>query len=164
MLKYTLCFIRKGSKLLLLNRTKSPNMGLWNGVGGKIEENETPIEGILREAWEETGIALDTVIHAGNVTWKSDQANSGMYLFLADLPEGVETQTPLSTREGILEWKEIDWILHPDNKGIVDNIPIYLAKILNGQIDLEYKFTYKEDIMVRYEIVKLDNQKDLVKI
>ena len=24
-------------------------MGMWNGVGGKIEDNETPYEGIIRE-------------------------------------------------------------------------------------------------------------------
>ncbi len=36
MYKYTICFIRKGNKILLLNRNKKPNMGMWNGVGGKI--------------------------------------------------------------------------------------------------------------------------------
>ncbi len=49
MYKYTICFIKKGKKILLLNRNKKPNMGMWNGVGGKIEDNETPYEGIIRE-------------------------------------------------------------------------------------------------------------------
>ncbi|MBO0991952.1 NUDIX hydrolase [Bacillus sp. SD088] len=150
MLKYTLCFIRKGDNLLMLNRRKSPNMGLWNGVGGKIEKNENPTEGILREAWEETGISLSKVIHAGNVTWESDKGNSGMYLFLADFPATEEIQTPLSTDEGILEWKEIDWILHPNNRGVVDNIPIYLPKILDGQMEREYRFIYKDGVMVSF--------------
>ncbi|GIN72306.1 7,8-dihydro-8-oxoguanine triphosphatase [Bacillus sp. J14TS2] len=155
MLKYTLCFIRKRNSLLMLNRRKNPNMGLWNGVGGKIEENETPTEGILREAWEETGISLSKVIHAGNVTWESDKGNSGMYLFLADLPPNEEIQTPLSTDEGILEWKEIDWILHPNNRGVVDNIPIYLPKILDGQMEREYRFIYKDGVMVSFGVSPL---------
>lgn len=37
MLKYTLCLIRNDDQLLLLNRVKKPQMGMWNGVGGKIE-------------------------------------------------------------------------------------------------------------------------------
>lgn len=133
-------------------------MGLWNGVGGKIEENESPTEGIVRETREETGISLAEVIHAGNVTWESDHGNSGMYLFLADLPEGVEMQTPISTEEGILEWKGIDWILAPNNKGVVDNIPIYLPKILDGKMGFEYRFTYQDGIMLGYEILSLGNQ------
>ena len=63
MYKYTICFIRKGNEILLLNRNKKPNMGMWNGVGGKIEENETPYKGIIRETLEETGIELPSVTY-----------------------------------------------------------------------------------------------------
>lgn len=28
----------------MVNRLNSPNIGLWNGVGGKIEADETPKE------------------------------------------------------------------------------------------------------------------------
>ena len=41
MYKYTLGFIIKNNEVLLLNRNKSPWMGAWNGVGGKIETGET---------------------------------------------------------------------------------------------------------------------------
>lgn len=44
MYKYTLCFIKKGCQLLMLNRDSAPTKGLWNGVGGKIEANESPTE------------------------------------------------------------------------------------------------------------------------
>ena len=46
-------------------------MGMWNGVGGKIEDNETPYEGIIRETLEETGIDLPRVTYKGNVVFKS---------------------------------------------------------------------------------------------
>ncbi|WP_062109882.1 NUDIX hydrolase [Bacillus niameyensis] len=154
MLKYTLCFIRKGNQLLLLNRKKNPNMGLWNGVGGKIERNETPIEGILRETLEETGISLSKVDHAGDVIWESSSGNSGMYVFIADLPVDVAVQTPIQTDEGILDWKEIDWVLDPQNKGVVDNIHIYLPNILEGQFGYEYKFIYEDWDMKEYKVTK----------
>lgn len=56
MFNQTLCFIRKDDEILMLNREKAPLQGLWNGVGGKMEENETPMACILREIEEETGL------------------------------------------------------------------------------------------------------------
>lgn len=52
MYKYTLCFIQRADEILLLNRQKSPWMGSWNGVGGKIEPGESLIESIKREIKE----------------------------------------------------------------------------------------------------------------
>ncbi|USK57773.1 NUDIX domain-containing protein (plasmid) [Cytobacillus solani] len=43
----------------MLNREKPPIMGVWNGVGGKIEKGETSDEGALREVFEETGIRVE---------------------------------------------------------------------------------------------------------
>ena len=45
-------------------------MGMWNGVGGKIEDNETPYEGIIRETFEETGIELSSVMYKGLLVLK----------------------------------------------------------------------------------------------
>lgn len=33
--------------------------GLWNGIGGKIEKDETPLEAICREVFEESGYTGD---------------------------------------------------------------------------------------------------------
>ena len=150
MYKYTICFIRKSDKILLLNRNKKPNMGMWNGVGGKIEDNETPYEGIIRETLEETGIDLPSVTYKGNVVFKSkdeSRGSEGMYVFLADLPDGVHMDTPLSTAEGLLEWKEIDWILNKDNRGVVSNLPKYLPIVLTEENKLEHIFTYDNGIL-----------------
>ncbi|MDT2305198.1 hypothetical protein P7H21_16295 [Paenibacillus larvae] len=40
-----------------------------------------------------------------------------MYLYKACLDKSVTYETPLKTREGILDWKDITWILHPENRG-----------------------------------------------
>ncbi|MCH4569817.1 8-oxo-dGTP diphosphatase [Bacillus sp. ES1-5] len=153
MYKYTICFIRKGNEILLLNRNKKPNMGMWNGVGGKIEDNETPYEGIIRETLEETGIDLPSVTYKGNVVFKSKdepRGSEGMYVFLADLPDGVHMDTPLSTAEGLLEWKEIDWILNCDNRGVVSNLPKYLPIVLTEDNKLEHIFTYDNRNIINY--------------
>lgn len=44
-------------KLLLLQRSKAPNEGLWSPIGGKLEMStgESPYEAAAREVAEETG-------------------------------------------------------------------------------------------------------------
>lgn len=44
------------SKTLFCIRTKEPYKGLYNFVGGKVEENESDYEAAYRELFEETGI------------------------------------------------------------------------------------------------------------
>ena len=153
MYKYTICFIRKSDKILLLNRNKKPNMGMWNGVGGKIEDNETPYAGIIRETLEETGIDLPSVTYKGNVVFKSkdeSRGSEGMYVFLADLPDGVHMDTPVRTAEGLLEWKEIDWILNKDNRGVVSNLPKYLPTVITEENKLKHIFTYDNRNIINY--------------
>ena len=45
------------SKTLFCIRAKEPYKGLYNFVGGKVEENESNYEGAYRELFEETGIS-----------------------------------------------------------------------------------------------------------
>jgi 8-oxo-dGTP diphosphatase len=150
MLKYTICFIKKDNEILLLNRNKKPNMGLWNGVGGKIEINESEYESVIRETFEETGIQLKEVVFAGNVIWRSSNGESGMHVFIADLPTGSSINTPVKVEEGVLDWKELDWIVNPDNRGVVSNICLFLPNMLNGELGFENIFVYENGQIVDY--------------
>jgi len=165
MLKYTICFIQYGDELLLLNRLKSPNMGLWNGIGGKLEANETPLQSIIREIAEETGLIVepDQVQPAGVVRWISshddcNEAQSGMYVFYCNLQEEkLHIDTPVAVDEGILMWKSLSWVLHEHNAGIVDNIQHFLPVILQGNLQLEHIFTYNDqDELVAYRTKPLE--------
>lgn len=42
-------------------------MGVWNGVGGKIEKGETSDMGAQREVFEETGIEVESFFSKGTV-------------------------------------------------------------------------------------------------
>jgi 8-oxo-dGTP diphosphatase len=149
MLRYTICFIKQGNKILLLNREKPDWMGMWNGVGGKIEAGETPIENIKREIYEETGIEIEKVEDKGIVTWTVDGVKTGgMHLYLAELPMTVLYETPRKTDEGILDWKEIDWILHPDNIGVAHNIPYFLPIMLREDSCYEYHCVFENGRLV----------------
>lgn len=139
----------------MLNRQNHPNKGLWNGVGGKIERNENPEESVIREIYEETGIQLQKVNFSGIVTWETISENSGMYVFIADWPNGYGYQTPKKSEEGILDWKDICWVLDKNNSGVVSNIPIFLSQILSKADCCKYNFIYKEDQMVDYTITEI---------
>ncbi|HIW31523.1 MAG TPA: 8-oxo-dGTP diphosphatase [Candidatus Paenibacillus intestinavium] len=159
MLKYTICFIRRGNELLLLNRVKAPNMGLWNGVGGKIEPSEQPIDGIIREIYEETGLRVDQVQVAGIVKWISAEGESGMYLYYCELPIDTVYATPVEKDEGILAWKSIDWVLDQRNYGVVDNMKHFLPHLLAGNFECEHRFTYDQNDIVQYECCELTPQR-----
>ncbi len=49
-------FNNEQSKVLMCKRTSDPYEGLFNFVGGKVEDNEIEINAAYRELFEETGI------------------------------------------------------------------------------------------------------------
>lgn len=143
-IKFTLCFIKNGDRILMLFRQKPPNQFKWNGVGGKIEEGEDPTTACLREIKEETGLEVKDISLKGIVTWNDI---GGMYVFIAH----SETEQVVSSVEGKLEWKTLEWILHSGQ--VVSNIPIFLPPMLEeeGEI-LEYAFTYDDnEELIGYE-------------
>ncbi|MFJ9496783.1 NUDIX hydrolase [Brevibacillus centrosporus] len=152
MIRYTICFLKQGSRFLMLNRFHPPTMGLWNGVGGKIEPGESPLVSVLREVWEETGIRLETATYKGVISWKLDGSlTGGMHAFLAELPDDLIYATPSLVEEGVLAWKEEDWLLHPDNSGVPENLPLFLPVMLSTTDCFAYHFDYSKGRVVAHE-------------
>lgn len=104
MLNTTLCYIERGDEYLMLHRVKKENdinRDKWIGLGGKFEEDESPEECLLREAYEESGLRLTSWRYRGIVTFVNTKCSSEyMHLFTADGFEG--TVGPCD--EGELEW------------------------------------------------------------
>ncbi|ULL19158.1 8-oxo-dGTP diphosphatase [Paenibacillus sp. H1-7] len=151
MLKYNLCFIRKGSQLLMLNRHKAPLLGMWNGVGGKLEPGETPYDSVLREVYEETGIALTEARYGGIVTWEVDgKPTNGMYVYTAELPAKYASayETPAETEEGILAWRPVEWIVHPDNQGVAKHVRHFLPPMLAQAPCSEYRCVFRNGRLI----------------
>ena len=103
----TLCYIRMDGCYLMLHRIKKnqdENAGKWIGIGGHVEENESPDECIRREAMEEAGLALRSLRLRGVITFiLPDWGNEMTFLYTAetdkkDLPECAE---------GVLQWVPI---------------------------------------------------------
>lgn len=52
------CFLLKDDEVLLAMKKRGFGVGKWNGVGGKLKEDETVEEATVREAKEEIGVEI----------------------------------------------------------------------------------------------------------
>ena len=101
----TLCYIHNDrGQTLLIHRIKKENdlnHDKWIGVGGKLEEGETPEECVLRETLEETGLTLTEYKYRGIVYFESDRwPAEDMHLFTATAYTGEIRECD----EGELQW------------------------------------------------------------
>ena len=146
----TLCYIEKEGKYLMLHRVKKHhdiNAGKWIGVGGHVENGETPEECLLREAKEETGLVLTAYRLRGLVTFLSDACEPElMCVFTADAFDGELIECD----EGELAWVEkSDVLALPTWEG--DRV--FLERLLSGdERFFSIKLRYEGDKLVEKKI------------
>jgi 8-oxo-dGTP diphosphatase len=58
MRKATLCFLKDDTKILLAMKKRSFGEGKWNGVGGKVNPDESIERAVVREAEEEIKVVI----------------------------------------------------------------------------------------------------------
>lgn len=141
----TLCYIEREGCYLMLHRTKKQNdenHDKWIGVGGKLEEGESPEECLLREVREETGLTLLRYRFRGIVTFVSDEwGTEYMHLYTADQYTGEMT----ACDEGELVWIP---------KAEVADLPIWegdkiFFRLMEESEDFfSLKLTYKGDRLI----------------
>lgn len=91
----TLLFLVDGDSVLLIRKKRGHGAGKINGPGGKLDPEETPVAGAVRETFEETGIeVLDPVLH-GRFRFVDLRALQWFgYVFLARRYRGEPVETP----------------------------------------------------------------------
>ena len=136
---FTLCFLLHGDEVLMLHRRFPPNQGLWNGVGGHIDAGETPRQAVIREVAEETGYQIDAPQFAGLLTWEGFEIPpGGIVIFTAE----VDHKDFVTNHEGELAWHPQDWAC--TSADVVDNIHVFLPKILAGAEPSHFHFVYRD--------------------
>ena len=113
----TLCYLERDGCYLMLHRVKKEhdvNRDKWVGIGGKLEENESPEDCLRREVYEETGLTLTDYRYCGLVTFVSDRwEGEYMHLFhttgftgdLKECDEGVLEWVPIPTVRTLPQWE-----------------------------------------------------------
>lgn len=142
----TLCYIERDGQYLMLHRTKKKadaNHDKWIGIGGHLEPGETPMEGILREAKEETGLTLLDCRRRGIVHFRSDRdPDEDMHLFTATRFEGEL----IPCDEGDLEWIDIDRLYALT---LWEGDKIFLKLLRDGAEGFELTLEYRGDALAR---------------
>ena len=100
-------------------RAKEPYKGLYNFVGGKVEEGETNDEAAYRELFEETGISKNDIEldHFMDINYFKYENNIQVYYGI------LKHKVELVEERNKLEWLTIDEKLL-DNKKVAGNYNI----------------------------------------
>lgn len=147
----TLCYIEKKECYLMLHRIKEvndENKDKWIGVGGKLEEGESPEECVLREVKEETGLILKKYRYRGFITFVSRQwGTEYMHLFTATEYEGKIKECD----EGILEWVPKSKI---EQLNLWEGDKIFFRLLEECDRFFTLKLCYDEDRLLSYDICR----------
>jgi 8-oxo-dGTP diphosphatase len=111
----TLCYLKMDDKTLMIHRIKKANdmhQGKWNGLGGKLDPEETPEECVIREVREESGLTIINPLMKGFLTFPkfADDEDWYAFVFVAREFMGQLIESP----EGILKWIDDDHLLELD--------------------------------------------------
>ena len=120
------------NQVLFCIRAKDPYKGLYNFVGGKVEENETNDNAAYRELFEETGISSNDIEldHFMDLNYFKYGNNIQVYYGI------LKHEVNLIEEKNKLEWVTIDEKLLDNNKfagnynipHIIRQIKVYLKK------------------------------------
>lgn len=146
----TLCFVKKDNKILMINRNKPPFMGMWNALGGHKEENETALQCAVREIYEEGDIKVDNARLISISTWNYD--DDEIYVYVSELDDDFDISVyPVKINEGIIDFKEIDWVLNLKNYGVIEDLRVFLDDIKNDRTQ-NYHLVYDNSKLL--EVIK----------
>ena len=143
-LNSTACYLKKDNKVLMIKFSKK-----WGQVyappGGKFEEGESPLDCILREYYEETGLTLIEPRLQGISYWH-DNAEGIIFIYTAEDYNGDLKEV---TEEGKLEWIEIENLTKIKQFEQNEKFTPYLFKdtIFEGKFILDDKCKVKEYVI-----------------
>ena len=136
--------VSKGADVLLIEKKRPKWMaGLWNGIGGKIEEGETKQAAMNRECLEETGLVLDWEEYA---RMKADDYSVYVFRAFGDI--------------GAFEQKEDEELAVTDTGRVlldgsgasftVPNVPYLVAMALSGDNFNHITIDYRSSRLVTF--------------
>jgi 8-oxo-dGTP diphosphatase len=104
--------VEKDGKFLILKRTESKDFApnAWEVITGRLEEEESPRDGILREVLEETGLKAEIVMPVDTGFFYRGGKEFPM-VFISYWCRYVEGEVNLSWEHNQFKWASIEEIL-----------------------------------------------------
>ncbi|HUD02587.1 MAG TPA: 8-oxo-dGTP diphosphatase [Candidatus Paceibacterota bacterium] len=130
---------KKAGKILLAMKKVRFGAGKYNGMGGHIEEDETPIAAAVRETFEEANIVVqqEDAVAMGQIHFSFEDKPDWerlVHVFVAEKWEGE----PKESGEMAPEWFALNNI--PFDRMWIDD-QYWLPLVLDGKvIDAEFQF------------------------
>ena len=147
----TICEITRDGKLLLQKKAEGKfGEGKWNGPGGKVEPDETPMEGVIREVREAPGLKVRNPKLKGVLDFyfgENEEPNWITYIFHVTEYEGELKPN----EEGKLKWFKYEDI--PYDKMWQDD-KYWLPGFLEGRsFTGAFWFNEESTKLLRHELV-----------
>jgi 8-oxo-dGTP pyrophosphatase MutT (NUDIX family) len=151
--KATLCFLIKGRKILLAEKRRGFAVGKLNGVGGKLNENESVEEALARETKEEIGVDIVSHQKVAELDFyfaDNQDFNQKVLVYISDSWKG----TPSESEEMAPSWYSIENI--PYEKMWSDDI-YWLPLVIEGKmIRASFLFDKSEKVLEK-ELIEVDS-------
>jgi len=125
----TLTLLFHTDQVLLLKVNRGGWAGLYNGIGGHLEQGEDPLTAAVRELREETGLTRTDQRLAGVVTVSTGTSPGiGLFVFVGE----ADPAAVLSGPAGTLEWVPLTEIEHLPH---VQDLPFLIAQAVKSWQD-----------------------------
>jgi len=111
MTETVVCYLQDEDKYLFLYRDKKENdinHLKWIGIGGHLENGETPEQALLREVKEETNLELLTYQKRGVIIFQNENSIEKMHVYTSHHFTGQMHEC----NEGTLRWIKMNDISH----------------------------------------------------
>ena len=144
MVETTLIYIECENCYLMLNRNKRKedyNKGKWIGLGGHIENGETPADCIKREVREEAGIIVNPNLR-GKIFFIDTNYSEIMYLYTAS----IEEKLLIDCDEGTLAWIEKDKIFELN---LWEGDKLFLKRLSQSNEYFELELYYEDNKFIK---------------
>lgn len=146
----SLCYVRDSQKTLMICKDKDPSSihyGKYNGLGGKVEAGEYPLENVIREVQEESGLIVHDPQILGLLVFPGFTPGLDWYVhvYIAKQYEG----SLVASSEGSLHWVSDEILFDlPLWEGDKEFLPYVIREeTFSG------KFYYQDHVLKSFSIV-----------
>lgn len=146
------CYLIKDNQVLMIYRNKKKrdiNHNKWIGLGGHIEEGETPVEAVIRELKEESGLTIINPVKKANIIFNfNGEQYEYMHVFVVKEFKG---KLKKNCNEGELAWVNLDELF---DLSLWEGDRIFLKPVLNDEPFFEMIMWYQGDKLMKYERIE----------